>query len=167
MDISTCPNKLVLADKYKTGIKGINGIKGFIPLAPQERSRSNFYHQLDTFVVMPPKGLSGRPPESTIHTFYERDRTSAANNPIYRCNGCNEAVRGKDPSKLFAHKSSCPNTSDEDREKVRIAFTEYQARKEAKRIASMEADSSGSGASSGAKKRKETGPLDRHIDMSV
>ena len=36
MDISTCPNKLVLADKYKTGIKGINAIKGFIPLASLE-----------------------------------------------------------------------------------------------------------------------------------
>ena len=49
---------------------------------------------------------------------------------------------------------------------MRSAFDEYQAKKEAKRLAA-EAETSGSGASSGSKKRKESGPLDRHMDTKV
>ena len=117
---------------------------------------------------MPPKGLAGRPPESSIHQLYDRDQESQATNPVYRCKSCNGEVKGKDLTKMFIHTSSCPNMTEEDKERARIAFSEYQAKKQAKRLAAVEKEtSSGSGASSGSKKRKESGPLDRHVDTKV
>ena len=117
---------------------------------------------------MPPKGLAGRPPSSHIHTFFERDHTSAPTNPLYRCKACNEEVRGKDPSKLFTHSSSCLCLDEKDKEAVHLAFTEYQTKKEAQKLAAAEAaESSGSGASSAGKKRRVSGPLDRHVDTKV
>ena len=114
---------------------------------------------------MPPKGLGGRPPDSRIHSYYTRDYQAAPNNPLYRCNACGTDVRGKDPSKLFAHASTCDDIDEPGRADVQEAFEEYQVKREAKRLGTAEGESSGSGTS--GNNRKKSGPLDQYMDRKV
>lgn len=158
----------------KSFIKWYNGENalGILSLgSPQEDPRRYpWCTSWSALYGMPPKSLAGRPPDSGIHkTYFDRDGSSQNNNPIYHCKGCNEKVYGKDPSKLFIHACTCPNSTEDVQADVREAFKAYQAKKESKKLLAMgrEASTSDSGASVGSKKRKEIGTLDRHIDTKV
>lgn len=120
--LSTEQKLAILYYQDKTWMICINQIKGFIPLPSAGELRELSWTFTDPKV--PPKGLSGRPRASTVHTLSDRDHKSPATSPLYRCESRNEEVRGKDPSKLFLHASSCPNMSVKDKENAR-AFDQY------------------------------------------